>query len=144
MSSKPLKQKLGFLANSFKFTKKDLVTGLALGILFSLFIYFEHFDLNFFLLNSIIAVYVYYHLLTQSQAVLMLTAFFMGLLWFYWVGFSFIYVDMTWAVPFVALFFASGYALSFWFIGFWKQLYVRLPLIFLLSFYNPLDRKSVV
>ncbi len=131
-------KKLRFILSTLKFNRADFFNGLQIGILLSLFIYFEHFDLNLLILNSIIAIYAYYRLLTANQGTLIVSAFIMGLLWFYWVGFSFIYVDMPWAIPLVAIFFATGYALSFWVIGFSQAIYFRVVLIFLLSFYNPL------
>ena len=127
-----------FLGKSLKFNGKDALHGLFIAILASLFLYLEFFDLRFYLLNSLVAIYVFYRLLKATQPVLMLAGFFTALFWFYWVGFSFFYVGMAWAMPLVALFFATGYALSFWVIGFSQKIYFRLPLIFLLSFYNPL------
>ena len=139
MSNKATRfKKSRFLLNSLKFNRYDFLNALFIAILASLYLYLEFFGFRFYLLNSIVAIYVFYRLLKASQPVLMLTAFFIGLLWFHWVGFSFSYVNMSWAIPFVALFFATGYALSFWIIGFSQKIYIRLPLIFLISFYNPL------
>jgi len=41
----------------------------------------------------------------------------MGLLWFYWISFSFVYYDLAFLIPLVILGVASCYGLLFWVIG---------------------------
>jgi apolipoprotein N-acyltransferase len=126
-----------FLLNSLKFSKRDFLAGVLIALCFSAFIYLSHFNIHIYLLNSILALTAFYYLLLSPQPTLLISGFFIGLLWFYWVGFSFIYVDMAWVVPFVALVFGVVYSFAFWLIGFTQKIYFRLPLLFLLSFYDP-------
>ena len=130
-------KKLRYLLSTLKFNQNEFLWGLVIATLFSLFIYLEIFDLHFLLLNSIIAIYVFYKIFKATQGTLVVAGFFIGLFWFYWVGFSFMYVDMMLAIPFVSLVFGMVFSFTFWIIGFTQKIYFRLPLIFLLSFYDP-------
>ena len=43
--------------------------------------------------------------------------FFIGILWFWWIGLSFQHYHMPWAIPFVILFVGLGYGIIFWMIA---------------------------
>lgn len=43
----------------------------------------------------------FYLLLNSSKLEYFFTGFFVGILWFYWIGFSFRFYELTWAIPFV-------------------------------------------
>ena len=45
-----------------------------------------------------------------------LTGFLTGILWFYWIGLSFRYYNLSWMIPLVILGIGTGYGLIFWFI----------------------------
>ncbi len=64
--------------------------------------------------------------------------FFIGILWFYWISFSFRYYDLTYFIPLVILGFGLIYALFFWLIG-WlgKTPEIRAVLIFGFAFFSP-------
>ncbi len=140
MKNKTLPQsRLRFILASLKFDRRQFGEGLLIGALFSLFIYLEHFGLRFELLNSLAILYAYYRLFKASQGTLVVAGFFIGSFWFYWVGFSFRYVDMWWMIPLISLVFSLGYTFIFWLIGFVSHPLLRMPLFFGLIFYEPLS-----
>ena len=47
-----------------------------------------------------------YIIINLSRAGFFAAGFFTGILWFYWIGFSFIYYELVWLIPFVILFIA--------------------------------------
>ena len=42
------------------------------------------------------------------------TGFFIGIFWFWWIGLSFRYYNLTWMIPFVIFFIGIGYGIIFW------------------------------
>ncbi len=85
-------------------------------------------------MQTILALAAYYMLLTTSLRVVVLAGFFIGILWFYWVGFSFRYYDFPNMQGVVSIFFASVYALYFGAIGLSSNAYIRAIVLFGLSF----------
>jgi len=84
-------------------------------ILFSLPIYLTLFGENEFikLINSIIAIIAIYLFLNIKHS-LFQTGFFIGVFWFWWVGLSFRYYDLSYIIPFIVLFIGIGYGIIFW------------------------------
>jgi len=121
------------------FSPKELGTGLLISVCFSLFIYLFHFGFEFYLLNSILGLYALYLLVISNRKTLFFAGFLIGLWWFYWIGFSFRYYDMSWAVPLVALGFALIYALIFWIVSWPSHPLLRAAMLLLLSFFEPFD-----
>lgn len=125
------------LKNFFSFVQ--FKTSLIISLCFSAFIYFFHFGFEFYLLNTLLGLYAFYLLIISDRKTLLLSGFFIGLLWFYWVGFSFQYYEIGWAIPFVSVGFALGFALIFWAISWPSQPLLRASMLFLLSLFEPLD-----
>lgn len=121
------------------FSFNELRTGLIISLCFSSFIYLFHFGLEFYLLNSILGLYAFYLLIVSNRKTLLFAGFFIGLLWFYWIGFSFRYYGMAWAAPLVALGFAFAYALIFWIVSLPAHPLLRAVMLFLLSLLEPFD-----
>lgn len=121
------------------FSMRQLRVSLTISLFFSAFIYFFHFGFEFYLLNTLLALYAFYLLIISDRKTLLLSGFFIGLLWFYWVGFSFQYYDIGWAIPFVSVGFALGFALIFWIISWPSHPLLRALMLFLLSLFEPLD-----
>lgn len=117
----------------------DLLQGLGIALLFSLFIYTEHFGLTSSLVNSICALAAFYFLLKVSTRILASAGTFIGLLWFYWIGYSFEYYNVGWMTPFITLFFMMLYALFFGLIGVTNNPLYRAIILFGLSFVEPMD-----
>ncbi len=117
----------------------DLAKGFGIALLFSFFIYAEYYDLTNDLLNSITALFAFYFLLKAPSRVLVSAGGFIGLLWFYWIGYSFEYYNVGWMTPIITLFFVLLYALFFGAIAFSKNPLYRAGLLFGLSFVEPMD-----
>lgn len=120
-----------------RFSQFDFFCGLGIALLFSAFIYLEHWGISWPWLNTILGLIAFYYLLKTSQGSLMVAGFFIAVFWFYWIGFSFRYVDMSWVIPFIALIFGLVFALPFWLIGFTENPLYRAVWFWLLSYYEP-------
>ncbi len=127
-------QKLRFFFSPF-----ELRTGFILALCFSAFIYFAHFHLEFYLLNTLLGLYAFYLLIISNRKTLFFAGFFIGLLWFYWIGFSFRYYELSWAVPIVAIGFAFIYAFVFWAVSWPSHPLLRASMLFFLSLFEPFD-----
>ncbi len=123
--------------NRLRFSQFEFFCGLGIALLFSAFIYLDHWGINWAWLHTFLALSAFFYLLKTSQGALLVAGFFIGVFWFYWVGYSFRYVDMAWVVPFVALFFGLVFALPFWLIGFTPNPLYRALWFWLLSYYEP-------
>jgi len=121
------------------FSLKELTTALIISLCFSQFIYLFHFGFEFYLLNTVLGLYAFYLLLISNSKTLFFAGFFIGSLWFYWIGFSFIYYDLAWVVPLNALGFAFVYGFTFWVVSLGSPPLVRAGMLFLLSFFEPFD-----
>ena len=78
-----------------------------------------------------------YIIINLSRAGFFAAGFFTGILWFYWIGFSFIYYELVWLIPFVILFVALVYGLLFWIASFPSFVALRAVLLFLISYVHP-------
>ena len=121
------------------FSFKELQVAFITSISFSLFIYLFHFGFEFYVLNTVLGLYAFYLLIISNRKTLLFAGFFIGLLWFYWIGFSFIYYDMAWVVPLNALGFGLIYALIFWIVSWPSHPFLRAGMLFALSFFEPFD-----
>jgi apolipoprotein N-acyltransferase len=121
------------------FSSKQLLDGFIISLCFSASIYLFHFEFTYYLLNSFIGLYAFYLLIDSDKKTLLISGFFIGLLWFYWIGFSFRYYDMAWAVPLVSLGFGLIYATIFWLVSLASHPLLRAGMLFLLSLFEPFD-----
>jgi len=122
--------------NNFKL---DLVSGIATAILFSAFIYLEHFGVTLKLINTVFGILSLTLLLHISKRAVLVAGFFIGVLWFYWIGYSFKYNDVGYMTPFITFAFAIIYMLFFGVLALTKSVAIRALLLFGLSFLEPLD-----
>lgn len=121
------------------FSSKQLLDGFIISVCFSASIYLFHFEFIYYLLNSLIGLYAFYLLIISDKKTLLLSGFFIGLFWFYWIGFSFRYYDMPWAVPLVSFGFGLIYATIFWLVSLASHPLLRAGMLFLLSLFEPFD-----
>ena len=115
------------------FTIKSII----LPICFSLFIYFEYFNLTNFLVNTIMGLFSFYLLFTLNKKELFFTGFFIGILWFWWIGYSFIYYNLLYLIPFVLIGIGIVYGILFYIGGLFNSLIYKVLYFFILSFINP-------
>ncbi|MEA1914190.1 MAG: apolipoprotein N-acyltransferase [Campylobacterota bacterium] len=119
------------------FTYNCLIKGLYISLLFSAFIYLEYFDISNTLFNSFLALMAIYTFLTTPRASLFWAGFFTAILWFWWIGISFIHYDLTYLIPFVLLGIGLIYGTLFTLSSLYSKLWIRALLLFLLSFISP-------
>lgn len=79
----------------------------------------------------------FYLLIKSNKNELFYIGFFIALLWFYWIGFSFKYYDLGFLAPFITLFIALAYGVIFWICGVFNSLCIRALLLFSVSFIAP-------
>lgn len=117
----------------------DLACGILAALLFSAFIYFEQFGISVKFLNTIFGISALALLLYIPKRAVLIAGFFIGLLWFYWIGYSFKYTGVGFLTPFVTLGFALIYMLFFGVLALTNKVYIRAILLFGLSFFEPFD-----
>ncbi|WP_372998431.1 apolipoprotein N-acyltransferase [Sulfurimonas sp.] len=117
----------------------DLLIGLVTALLFSAFIYLEHWGITIKLLNTIFGVAALGLFLYIPKRAILVAGFIIGLLWFYWIGYSFKYNGVGYLAPIVTLSFAVIYMLFFGVLALTDKVYVRAVLLFGLSFFEPFD-----
>ncbi|MFP4332600.1 MAG: apolipoprotein N-acyltransferase [Campylobacterales bacterium] len=100
-------------------------------LLFSAFIYFEHFGLSYWAISIGFGVLAIYMMLGFDKKQMFIFGFSASLLWFYWIGFSFRYYDALFMAFPSLLFLAVVFGLLFFLIGYLKNPFLRiLPFIF--------------
>lgn len=131
-------QKLEDIKNSKPFYF-DLAYGIITALLFSAFIYLEHYGFTLKLVNTLFGVASLAMFLYIPKRAVLIAGFFIGLLWFYWIGYSFKYNGVGFLAPFVTLGFAIIYMLFFGVLALTNKVYIRALLLFGLSYFEPFD-----
>ncbi len=126
-----------FFLKRVYFNKINIIKGLITALLFSTPIYLAYFGFEIKIINTICLLLSLYFILKIDRISLFYSGFFVGILWFYWVSFSFRYYDLSYLIPLVILFFALVYALLFLLISIKDNIYLRAILFFGLAFFNP-------
>lgn len=117
---------------------QTILLGLLTALFFSAFIYFEEYELTNKLINSLFGLIAIALFLYIPKKSVLIAGFFIGLFWFYWVGYSFKYQGVGYMESIVTVIFGLFYMLFFTPLAFTKQVYIRALLLFLLSFFEPL------
>ncbi len=117
---------------------KDILTGLFTALLFTAFIYFEYFGLTNKLVNTLLGIAAIASLLYISKRAVLVAGFSIGLLWFYWIGYSFKYQGVGYMEPIIFFSFGLLYLLFFAPLALTNKPYIRAILLFVLSFIEPL------
>jgi len=115
------------------FTIKSIITA----ILFSSFIYLEYFNISFKILDTITILYGFYLLLTLNKKELFFTGFIIGILWFWWIGYSFIYYELVYIIPFAIIAVGVLYGVLFYLSGIFNNIIYKLSYFFILSYIEP-------
>ena len=120
------------------FTRIYLIKAFVIACCLSAFIYSDYFGYRINALNSLFAVAGFWLLLGQRREIWFWSGFFIGLLWFYWISFSFVYYDLAFLIPLIILSIALFYAYTFWLIGvIGKTPYLQALLLLGMSFFEP-------
>jgi apolipoprotein N-acyltransferase len=126
-----------FLLKRLDFNKTNIIKGLIGAFFFSCFIYLEHFNLSFKLINSAFALSAFYLLFTLNRQALFYMGFFVGCLWFYWISFSFIHYDLHYLIPFIILGLGLFYGFLFLLIALYNHIIYRFLALVALSYFTP-------
>lgn len=117
----------------------DLTCGVITALLFSAFIYLEHFGITLKIINTLFGLFALALLLYIPKRSVLSAGFFIGLLWFYWIGYSFKYNNVGYMEPIVTILFALIYMLFFGILALTNSVAIRAVLLFGLSFVEPFD-----
>jgi len=117
----------------------EITFGIITAIFFSSFLYLEYFGVTIKIFNTITGLIALALFLFIPKKSVLIAGFFIGLLWFYWIGYSFKYYDIGYMTPIITMFFCIFYMLFFGIIAISNKVYIRTILLFLISFIEPLD-----
>jgi len=118
---------------------KHILLGLLTATFFSAFIYFAEFNLTNKLINTLFGLLALALFLYIPKKAIIYAGFFVGLFWFYWIGYSFEYQGVGYMTPIITLAFGFVYLLFFLPLYFTDKPYIRAFLLFGLSFVEPFD-----
>ena len=117
---------------------RHLFTGLLTALLFSAFIYLANYGITSKLLNTLLGISAFALLLYIPKRSVLFAGFFIGLLWFYWIGYSFKYQGVGYMTPIVTFGFGVLYLLVFAPLALTDKPYIRAVFLFIVSFFEPL------
>ncbi|MEN8303345.1 MAG: apolipoprotein N-acyltransferase [Campylobacterota bacterium] len=120
-------------------TIQTILLGILTALLFSAFIYFEEYGLTNRLINTLFGVSALALFLYIPKRSILIAGFLIGLLWFYWIGYSFEYQGVGYMTPIITFSFGVIYLLFFAPLYFTNKAYIRAALLFGLSFFEPFD-----
>jgi apolipoprotein N-acyltransferase len=115
-----------------------LLLAIVTAVCFSAFIYLDDYGLTNKLLNTLLGLGAFALLLYIPRRAILFSGFFIGLLWFYWIGYSFKYQGVGYMTPIVTFGFGILYLLFFAPLAFTDKPYIRAIFLFILSFVEPL------
>ena len=118
---------------------QTILLGILTAITFSAFIYFEEYGFTNRLVNTLFGVGALALFLYIPKRSVLIAGFLIGLLWFYWIGYSFEYQGVGYMTPIVTIAFGFIYMLFFGVLALTKEVYIRAILLFSLSFFEPFD-----
>ncbi len=78
-------------------------------------------------------------MLTNKKEILSWSGFFVGIFWFYWIGLSFKYYNLSYLIPFIIFGIAVVYALFFWVLSYPKNPFLRAVLLLFASYVHPFE-----
>ena len=116
-----------------------ILIALVCALFLSAFIYMAHYEVNSKLLNTLFGVLGLTLFMYMPKRSVVFAGFFIGLLWFYWIGYSFEYQGVGYMTPIITLAFGFVYLLFFLPLYFTNKPYIRALLLFALSFVEPFD-----
>ena len=132
-------EKLQKLREKYNPLTFDLVCGAVAALLFSAFLYLEHFAITIKFLNTLFGLFAIAMLLYMPKRAVLSAGFFIGLLWFYWIGYSFKYNGISNMETLISIAFAIVYMLFFGILALSNSVALRAVLLFGLSFFEPVD-----
>ncbi|MCK9554172.1 hypothetical protein, partial [Aquamicrobium sp.] len=132
-------KKIHNIRNNYNSTLFDFICGIITALLFSAFLYLEHFGITLKFINTLFGLLALALLLYIPKRAVLVAGFFIGLLWFYWIGYSFKYNGVGYMEPIITILFAVVYTLFFGVLALTKSVAIRAFMLFVLSFVEPFD-----
>ncbi len=132
-------KKIQNIRNSYNHLLFDLTLGVVTALLFSAFLYLEHFGITIKLLNTIFGLFALALLLYIPKRAVLAAGFFIGLLWFYWIGYSFKYNGINNMETLITITFMFIYMLFFGVLALTNSVAIRAVFLFGLTFFEPVD-----
>jgi apolipoprotein N-acyltransferase len=120
-----------------QFKLSELLFASLTAFTFSLFIYLEEFSLKNQPIEMIAGLVGIGLVLILNRRILLLSGFFIGILWFFWIGFSMQYYGFSYLVPVVTVAFGVIYAFHLYFIGFYQNIWFRASTLSLVNLFEP-------
>jgi apolipoprotein N-acyltransferase len=117
--------------------KNFIIKGFISSILLSSFIYLSYFNIEFKILNTILGLLALYFLLIIPKKALLISGFFTGVLWCWWMAVSLQYYDLVYLTPVILIFIGIVYAIIFYLFAFFDRLTFRILTIFAFTFFAP-------
>ncbi|WP_248613388.1 nitrilase-related carbon-nitrogen hydrolase [Helicobacter winghamensis] len=116
-----------------------ILAGILCALFLSAFIYLEHFldNKNFPLYSTLFAILGLFLYFKLSRLGAFVCGGILGILWFYWVGFSFRFYDLSHLIPLVWIVFFVVYGALFYLFCFFSSPFYRLVALTLSSFIHP-------
>jgi apolipoprotein N-acyltransferase len=116
-----------------------MIAGFISAALFSAFIYFEHYLFSIKFINTLFGLLALLSFIYLPKKSILFSGFFIGIFWFYWVGYSFEYNGVGYLTPIITIIFGFIYLLFFGTLALSDKPYIRAVILFGLSFFEPLD-----
>jgi apolipoprotein N-acyltransferase len=121
------------------FNKNIVINGFVGAIFFSSFIYLEYFGVTNKLIYSINAIIAIYLIFKASRPTLFVTGFFVGIFWFYWIGLSMRYYDLTYLIPFVVIAIGFVYGFIFLLFGIIQRPFYKIIALYFVQYLSVFD-----
>jgi len=119
--------------------RNDFLLALVTAISFSAFIYLSAYNITLLLVNSLLGIMALTLFLYIPKRAVLFAGFLIGLLWFYWIGYSFKYQGVGYMTPIITFSFGVIYLLFFAPLALTNKPYIRAIILFCLSFLEPFN-----
>ena len=99
------------------FSTLEITRGFLVALLGSVFIYLEYWSHTYSFFITIFGISSLILLMASNKKIWLISGFFTGIFWFWWIALSFKHYHMIWAIPIVVIAMGLLYAVIFWFIA---------------------------
>ncbi len=117
--------------------KNFIIKGLISSILLSSFIYLSYFNIEYKILNTLLALLAFYFLLIIPKKALFVSGFMTGIFWCNWMAVSLQYYDLVYLTPVILLFIGIVYGVIFYLFALYDRLVFRIITIFAFTYFAP-------
>jgi len=116
---------------------QTILLGLLTALLFSAFIYFAEYSLTNKFVNTVFGIAALGLFLYIPKRSILVSGFSIGIFWFYWIGYSFVYQGVGYMTPIITFAFGIVYLLFFLPLYFTNSALARALMLFILSYFEP-------